>query len=139
MQLFSVAVPPCYTGRRPHRRRNFVSAEGTVVQRGRADEVVQAAAAEVAEFPLTVQLVSVAVPLSCPGRRRCRWQTELPLTVQFVSVLRPMHEVSTRRRTLGGIARAGDFAEFPLTVQFVSVVVPDTASRRRRRRRRSCR
>ena len=38
-----------------------------------------------AELPLTVQLVSVVVPVySVPSRRR--WPAELPLTVQLVSV-----------------------------------------------------
>ena len=40
-----------------------------------------------ASLPLTVQLVSVAVPPCCPGRRRYA-SAELPLTVQLVSVTR---------------------------------------------------
>ena len=47
----------------------------------------QAAAVRSAELPLTVQLVSVVVPSSWPGRRH-RW-AELPLTVQLVSVVAP--------------------------------------------------
>ena len=41
-----------------------VAADGAVGQRGRAAEVAQAAAVAAAELPLTVQLVSVAVPLT---------------------------------------------------------------------------
>ena len=47
-------------GRR--RSRGGVAADGAVGQRGRAGDVVQAAAVPLAELPLTVQLVSVVVP-----------------------------------------------------------------------------
>ena len=97
----------------------------------------------VAELPLTVQLVSVAVRrCSCTGRRRraggvaadgavgqrgraaarcCtgrrRTLAELPLTVQLVSVVVP--PVATR-------PPPSQPAELPLTVQLVSVAVPSS-------------
>ena len=95
-----------------------------------------AAAISRAEFPLTVQVVSVAVPGSytpppraggvaadrAVGERRCavdstgrrRAPAELPLTVQSVSV----------RRADVLQAAADEPAELPLMVQSVSVAVP---------------
>ena len=91
-----------------------VAADGAVGQRGRA-EVVQAAAAVMPPMlPLTVQLVSVAVPL-LDSPPPSPVSAELPLTVQLVSV------------ACAGVvdqAAAGALAELPLTVQLVSVAVP---------------
>ena len=87
MQLVSVAAcrrcqvmppPPC---------RGGVAADGAVGQRGRAVVDVYTPPPSPAELPLTVQLVSVAVPPSY--RPPPTWPAELPLTVQLVSVVVP--------------------------------------------------
>ena len=65
MQLVSVVVPPLLE-QAAAAEAGGVAADGAVGQRGRAVQVVQAAAATaevpVAELPLTVQSVSVVVP-----------------------------------------------------------------------------
>ena len=122
VQLVSVAVPPTLSkppppwrggvaadgavGQRgraavlyrpPPPTAGGVAADGAVSQRGRAARCRQAAAAVLAELPLTVQLVSVAVPLTfiTPPPPL---PAELPLTVQLVSVTVPLRLVHGRRR-----------------------------------------
>ena len=65
VQLVSVVVPSKLPGRRRRRKStDGVAADGAVGQRSRAAEAGQPAAVRLsAELPLTVQLVSVAVPL----------------------------------------------------------------------------
>ena len=70
VQLVSVAVPPgCSTAAAV--AAGGVAADGAVGQRGRAVVVLDSRRRFPAEFPLTVQLVSVAVPSCFTGRRRC--------------------------------------------------------------------
>ena len=72
-----------------------------------------------AEFPLKVQLVSIAVPsLNSRRRLRCRVLAEFLLKVQLVSVAVP----SLNRPP------PPTPAEFPLMVQLVSVAVPSLNS-----------
>ena len=82
-----------------------VAADGAIGQRGRAVELYRPPPSTLAELPLTVQLVSVAVPRRWPGRRR-RAVAVLPLTVQLVSVSVPL-VVQAAAVAAAGVA-AGD-------------------------------
>ena len=80
-----------------------------------------------AELPLTVQLVSVVVPLRCTGRRRLGGGVAADGAVG-----------QRGRAAVAEQAAAVAAAELPLTVQLVSVVVPHVAARPPPSRR-SCR
>ena len=159
VQLVSVAVPRRLY-RPPPLSVGGVAADGAVGQRGRAAVVAQAAAVRAAELPLTVQLVSVAVPPRC-SQAAAVPEAELPLTVQLVSVAVPalLHRQAAAVAA-GGVAAEGAVgqrgradswpgrrrrrqlvAELPLTVQLVSVAVPPMLYRPPPSRdcRRSCR
>ena len=77
--------------------RGGVAADGAVGQRGRAASLYRPPPSLAAELPLTVQLVSVAVPsLYRPPPPP---SAELPLTVQLVSVAVPQVVTGRRRRS----------------------------------------
>ena len=88
-----------------------VAADGAVGQRGRAEGVVHAAAVKLAELPLTVQLLSVAVPE----------ELDRP---PYAGVAAD-GAVAQRGRAVVGQAAAVAVAELPLTVQLVSVAMPE--------------
>ena len=115
MQSVSVAVPPLHTAAAAGMLAEFpliVQSVSVAVP-----IVVHPAAVDAAEFPLMVQSVSVAVPSNCTPRRRrhrARRPAEFPLMVQSASIAVP--------RVVYPAALY--VAEFPLMVQSVSVAVP---------------
>ena len=119
-----------------------VAADGAVGQRGRAATLDRPPPLSLAELPLTVQLVSVAVHEE-PSHAAAAWLAELPLTVQLVSVAVPPMIVQAAAAVAGGVAADGavgqrgraavravrpppkPWAELPLMVQLVSVVAAE--------------